>query len=694
MPAEVQEWFEAAGKAYANGDPAEALRLQLQVMEWVQARLGPLHPIRARVLNNLSAFLAAVGRRQEALAPTEEAVKMYRELGKTNPAYLGDLARALDNLADLKQSQAAPEAALQLRQEMVSVEVSDLQRQLPLLPEQRRQAFVETYGLRWQIPFSSAQSGPSGAQVALFTRLNRHALLLDLQRNQALLARSSAQQPRLEQLQSLVNRLSSVTLNPQERQDLVAQQEKLEQELYRQLPALRPQLVQIEQVRQALPAGSALVEFQRYWDYDPRRPLDQRFAAERYLALILKPNGQVHAIPLGEAAAMDAAIANAFDATEKNKSDALMLWAKLSQLVLTPLQPQLTGVKELFLSPDGELNRVPFAALSAPGGGKQLLAEAFQLRLLTSGRDLLRLQQPARPGGAPVVMADPQYGMAMAVAVAPPAAGRSPDTLPASGRPAQLRASALTAATPWMPLPGSREEARQVAALLPGSRAILGAEATAALAMQQRAPRIFHLATHGFFVAEQSPLPPSLQAFREAARSSSFSPGSAGSAYAQQQSDADPFPLATREDPLLRSGLVLAGANNPQANPADDGYLTAAEILAMELEGTELVTLSACETGLGDQRTGEGVFGLQRALAVAGARSSLLSLWEVDDAATAAFMTSFYQRLRRGDGRAEALAATQAEFRTHQKESYRDPFVWAAFQLSGDWRPIPGMASR
>lgn len=139
----------------------------------------------------------------------------------------------------------------------------------------------------------------------------------------------------------------------------------------------------------------------------------------------------------------------------------------------------------------------------------------------------------------------------------------------------------------------------------------------------------------------------------------------------------------------MRSGLALAGANHPDRDPADDGYLTAAEVVGMDLQGTELVTLSACETGLGDVRSGEGVYGLQRALTVAGARSTLLSLWKVDDGATAAFMTEFYGRLRRGEGRGEALAHTQAAFRQHANPLYRDLAVWGAFQLSGDWRPIP-----
>jgi CHAT domain-containing protein len=135
--------------------------------------------------------------------------------------------------------------------------------------------------------------------------------------------------------------------------------------------------------------------------------------------------------------------------------------------------------------------------------------------------------------------------------------------------------------------------------------------------------------------------------------------------------------------------LVFAGANQPDANPDDDGYLTAAEATAMDLEGTELVTLSACETGLGGVRSGEGVYGLQRSLAVAGARSTLLSLWKVDDGLTVSFMERYYSRLKAGEGRADALRNTQSEFRNTKISTYNDIRVWGAFQLSGDWRALP-----
>jgi CHAT domain-containing protein len=420
------------------------------------------------------------------------------------------------------------------------------------------------------------------------------------------------------------------------------------------------------------------VEFQRYWRYDPRRPPERRWQSPHYLALVLRPDGDLQAVPLGEAAPIEAAVSRALRATAANLVDAPELWAEVSRLLLSPLQTPLAGVRELFLSPDGELNRVPFAALPDPARPGQLLAETLHLRLLTTGRDLLRLQQPPRRGGPSVLIANPLYDdgptATTASTAAPSAATTAATTAGRRGvtpAPRQLRAAAPVAAREWPALPATAEEARRLAPLLGVRQPITGSRATAALVLRQRAPLVLHIAAHGFFDPE-----PALR-WLQAPRQPGDSEGTA--------------PIGLPEDPLLRSGLALAGANHPDRNPADDGYLTAAEVVGMDLEGTELVTLSACETGLGDVRSGEGVYGLQRALTVAGARSTLLSLWKVDDGATAAFMAEFYGRLRRGEGRGEALAHSQSAFRRHVNPLYRDLAVWGAFQLSGDWRPLAAL---
>jgi len=562
-----------------------------------------------------------------------------------------------------------------------------LRSQLPLLPESQRQKLSAMFPDRWQLPFSLALQGEAGAELALFTRLNRHGLLLDIQRNQSLLARSGPQRPLFEKLQSLTAQLADTTVTAANGKQLLEQKEELEQQLYRLLPQIRPQLVQPNAIARLLPAQGLLIEFQRYRPYDARKPAGQEWGPEHYMALLLKPDGSVRAINLGEAAPMDALVAQAMELSERKRLNVDEPLKALSDQLLGPFGKELAGIRQLFVTPDGELNRLPFAALPMPGQPGRLLSEALKLRLLTSGRDLVRLQQSVPSGGPTVLVANPEFTPG---AVTPAC---DPNGSPLVRQPGQ-----------WQPLPCTAEEASRLAPLLQVPKPLLGAQASAANVLATHRPRILHIASHGFFWSEE-------QARQQASRQAAACRPAAGAsarAPVSGSSPTSPAALARSGDPtglsagvaapslsqtlesLQRSGIVLAGANEPCRSAGQDGYLTAAEATGMDLQGTELTTLSACQTGLGDVRSGEGVYGLQRALTVAGSRSTLLTLWKVGDAATQEFMTEFYKRLRRGESRADALAATQATFRNHPNEDYRHVYYWGAFQLTGDWQPIAG----
>jgi CHAT domain-containing protein len=346
----------------------------------------------------------------------------------------------------------------------------------------------------------------------------------------------------------------------------------------------------------------------------------------------------------------------------KNEQRQPQVLAALSQRVFGPLQPHLAGVQVLFLSPDGELNRVPFAALPSPTDPARYLSEAFQLRILTTGRDLVRLQQPiqaagGQSAGSNLLLADPDYG--------PPSTANS------------ATANAFT----FLPLPYTKAEAEQLKGPLRVPQPLTGKEATAGRVLRTRSPRILHIATHGIF----QPDPTTTIGRRLKSRGA---PDGSGMAPAQLS---DTQLQLEGQDAMERIYLALAGANIPSAKPEDDGRLTAAEATGMDLAGTELVTLSACDTARGEIRSGEGVYGLQRALTVAGARSTLLSLWRVGDQRTAVFMAEFYKRLKAGQPRADALRDTQAFFRKHPDSTYRDVYTWGGFQLTGDWRPVEGL---
>ncbi len=599
-----------------RGDGAQAEALFRRSLAIREKTLGPGHPDTALALNNLALRLAERGAAAEAEPLLERALAIQlRRLGPDHP----DSARAQINLAVLQTNRGAEASAIGLLRQGIRGQTLFLQRELPLLPEAQRQSQLRTLGNAWEAAYTFSGRSAAGTDLALFSRLNRHGLLQDIERRQALLARAPGPQRELSlRLASVTAKLSNLSLGAPQRTALQERRQQLEQELYRQLPALTPQLVSPAQVARALPADGVLVEFQRFRPYDGRRKADRRWGEPRYLALVLQPSGAITSVDLGPAAPIDRLVARALAIAERGIEPAEPLWQQLVDALFSPLQRQLIGRRRWFLSPDAELNRLPFAALPAPGQPGKRLPQAIALRLLTSGRDLIAKASPTdtAPPGRPLVLANPDFG----------------------------------GATPWSALPFTAREGTQVATQI-GAELLEGKAASVAALQGARGPRLLHVASHGFFRS----------------------------------------PPARGGDPLLLSGLVLAGANNARAG-RDDGYLTAKEAAQLQLDGTRLVVLSACDTAAGRFESGEGVYGLQRALTVAGARATLLSLWKVDDAATAYFMQRFYERLQAGAGPMQALVAVQEEFRTTPKiRAWKDPNYWAAWQLTGDDAPLPAL---
>ena len=213
----------------------------------------------------------------------------------------------------------------------------------------------------------------------------------------------------------------------------------------------------------------------------------------------------------------------------------------------------------------------------------------------------------------------------------------------------------------------------------------LGAEAREAELKAVQSPRVLHLATHGFFLSDQE-----------------FKRTKAGENFTAPQSVAPPFmarrslapPQDDWENPLVRCGIALAGANH-FTNSAlripnfalEDGLLTGLEASLLNLQGTELVILSACDSGTGEVKTGEGVMSLRRAFRIAGAESVLASHWKVSDQATSRLMTEFMRRWRGGAPRAQAWREAQLSLLRDTKEKdFSNPYYWAAFTLTGQWR--------
>jgi tetratricopeptide (TPR) repeat protein len=651
---------------HAQGFYGQSELLCHRAISICEQALGGDHPSIAISINNLASIYQAQGfysqaepLYQRALAIREQVLTAEHPdtaISLSNLAYHRLLAtRQLPHSSDYGCSAALFSRSLRAR-------LAWLVREAPLMAAANRRQLPGLHDALIQQPMDMAALDLEFARFLLFARLNFHGLLQQIEQRQAEVAGlPGVHQGLVERLRHLMTVLASTQLKPEQRKKLAEERNDLEVQLYRLLPDLRLSPVELSDVSAALPALSALIEFQRY---TPRTTLTlDPDTTPRYLAFILLSGESLEVIDLGPAPLLEAAIEEALSATVGGFADALEAWSELSDLLLSPLLAQLESCTSWFLSLDGELHRIPFHCLPLPGHPNQVLVEQIQLHLLTSGRDLLDRSGAQRASDAvrsALVVADPAFDHSPAPS-SPDAGGHLP------------RSREMGALNVWPPLPGTAREGRMLAELLSADLRA-GAAATTIAVQQAQHPLVLHIATHGFFLPNQGEVHASPQ-----------------QAWLPPQGH-DLLANFRGEDPLLRSGLVFAGANHPVTNPEDDdGYLTAQEGVQLNLQGTELVTLSACDTGRGDVHTGEGVYGLQRALIVAGARSLLLSLWQVPDDATCEFMVRFYTLLKEGAGRFDALVTVQREFRQHDNIVWRHPYYWAPWQLVGDGGPIEGL---
>jgi tetratricopeptide (TPR) repeat protein len=439
-----------------------------------------------------------------------------------------------------------------------------------------------------------------------------------------------------------------------------------------------PERATWQQVRDALKPGEAAVEFARF-QYSEYHQFHWTFRTY-YVALLVTPASKVHPqyVFLGDDKQIESdAIAHFQHALQtrgfQQQQQAALPGPHAYELIWKPLDSALAGITRIDLAPDGSLNQVPLGIIPAPDG--KLLMEKYDLRLLSSTRDILRSTTSARAAtstallvGNPVfdLSEEQQRAATQKLTSARQPASTSVATLSLAGR-----SRDLAGGTTLPPLPGTGLEVSAIAALMQkqGWKVSLytGDQALKTIVEQTSNQRVMHLATHGFFLPDQEV--------------KTQQPGATAA-------DAQPSAL---EDPMLRSGLYFAAANRtlagkPSPPGLDNGVLTALEAGNLNLTGTQLVVLSACDTGQGDVKNGEGVFGLRRALEEAGAQSVLMSLWSVPDKETLELMQRFYSKWLNGTEVHQALKEAQLEMREEVKQSHEGkdlPYYWAAFVLVG-----------
>jgi CHAT domain-containing protein/Tfp pilus assembly protein PilF len=658
------------GVMYTGTDYKKARPVLERALALREKLLGPNHADVGNTINNL----AMLSWREGDLQKTEQSLLRAlaiaeRSHGPTHPQ-VGDV---LNNVAFLYQAKGDIAQAVSFLTRTNDVFEHNLALILTKGTEEQKRLYMATLTNETSATISLhvnyAPGSVAAVRLALTTILQRKGRILDESSDQLASLRRHLGPPDqllLDQLSSSRARLATLVLKGPDSDDLahyaaaIKELESETQALEKKVAAragefrLQTEPITIELIQASIPRDFTLVEIARYRPVIVKIGQDAAWNPDRYVAYVLQRSGEPSWVDLGDAAQIDRDAARLRAALRNpRRADVRELARVVDETVMQPVRKLLGGSRQILISPDSALNLVPLAALVDEQ--QHYLVGNYTFTYLTSGRDLLRLQNPQPSKQGPVVIADPQFDdldkSSAAITPLPQGSGtRSRDF--------QER---------FLPLEATAEEARAVSSLLGGATLLLGRQATETALKQVSGPSILHVATHGFFL-------PAPQADKTAARGQNTLSGLSGSS------------PTLSENPLLRSGLALAGANQRQGGNGEDGILTALEAAGLDLWGTKLVVLSACETGIGDVQNGEGVYGLRRALVLAGAESELMSLWKVDDEATRDLMNGFYKNLESGMGRTEALR--QIQLSLLKSEDHNHPFFWAAFILSGDWRPL------
>jgi CHAT domain-containing protein len=683
------------------GEPAKAESLFQRVLQIQEDKLGKDHPDVAQSLNNLAALYQFTGQSAKAEPLCQRSLKICEDkLGKDH----AHLAKSLCLLALIDADlQRWPEASVATNRSRRIIR-RHVSRTLSALSEREQLSFLETKDkLQYHVAQSlglARRTDPEVAALSAAWELNGKAVNQEILTERASLARAS-QDPGTAQLAKNLadvrHQLAAWTLKPfnpeqgDQRREQIGQLTEQEQGLSRKLSqasgrtARDDPWVELPEVRKALSDASVLIEFSKFsvidfpFNGDRKRTLPARYAA---WIIPAASRGQVQIVDLGPADTIDTAVRvvrTALEAAPKTirqhgEPDAEKQLREpldaLAKLVLEPLLTHIGKADRWFLSPDANLWLVPWGALPLPGG--KYAIEDHPINYLVSGRDLVtqatsKTVKPTRP----LVLADPDFdlGLTQARAETRRLLRDQQDLTELRGLSSAFKLGTVAR------LPGTAAEAEAVVPSLKTyakaePRVYTGPQALVGVVTAARHPRVLVLSTHGFFLPDQERDPKEAE---EAGRI-----GGLG--------DRSPVP-ANWDNPLLRCGLLLAGCNHhaEAGVDADNGVLTGLQIVGTDLRGTELVVLSACETGLGEVRNGEGVAGLRQAFQLAGAEAVVATLWKVPDRSSAQLMVRFFGNLAKGQSKAEALRNAQLALIKERRDNNAaaHPFYWAAFTLTG-----------
>jgi tetratricopeptide (TPR) repeat protein len=674
------------------GDYARAEPLYQRALTIKERALGPEHSGTAVSLNNLALLYMSMGDYARAEPLYKRALTITEKgLGPEHP----QTAASLRNLAALHAARGefALAQELHLRAQLISARLID--QVMGFTSEDQKMKFLATQ--RWGfeaalslVAFHLAEDDQAVRDI-FDVWLGRKGVILEAQRRyQEALVYSDNPEARkvFQELAGVRSRLSRFIFGgpgpdgTAVYRKKIAELEAMEKELEARLSKISQAFARQRQVKradtktvaQSLPRGAVLVDFAQISRIDfQAKDRVKKWGAAHYLAFILSAGdlGRVTLLDLGEAEPIDRAVAELkaaiADHQDRVGKKAMAAGEKLYNLVFAKLEKVIGEARDIFISPDGNLNLIPFEVLRTPDG--KYLIEEYSFNYLASGRDMIGFGMLQGKPGPPLLMGDPDFSLD----------GIDKEKIKQELGLENERAVLTARRSPelrgirFSPLPGTGEEVEAIRDILGSdSKLFTGKKALEDVLMSQNEPpRILHLATHGFFLTDQQI--------------------NAATDHRALQIDAAPVPAEMRiENPLLRSGLALAGANealesdNPEGR---DGLFTAEEVLGLRLHGTDLVVLSACNTGVGKVKAGEGVYGLRRAFVQAGTKGLVMSMWPVPDQETKELMVLFYRNIQVGKmNRSQALRRAALKQMQVVKERYghTNPLFWGAFVYLGE----------
>lgn len=659
----------------------KALPLYLEALENAENSLGKEHSSYGISLNNLAFLYESMGQIDKAMPLYLEALEnTENSLGKEHSSY----GTRLNNLAGLYENMGRYEKAFNFYLEDQKLKLNLLERNFSFISENEQVQYAKTLNYNFEIYQSfytrHFEVKPEVATHAFDVELATKGMILQsgINMRQAILSSGDAEALELFDEWILHKNLLSGEYNKP-----IAERRKDLDELEQAAERLEADLTRMSQtfgnvreiggtswrdVQRQLKTGQVAIEFSSFQYHNNQSFTDSTL----YTAIVLRPDDeQPHMIPLFEQSQLDSLLSRrgTSDAdfvsgmyrTLSRNIETVNYGKQLYELIWEPLETYLNPGETVYFAPSGNLHQIAFAAI--PVAEDTLLSDRYQLHHLSTTARLLEDSRFTEPLPANIALYggidyDLEPEQLLAHAAIPNDYEHVSRSLPDD----------LSRGETWTYLPGTLTEVQAIEALAQhagvSTDTYTGAEATEVVYKMQsgnESPQVLHIATHGFFFPDPERQTPE------------------DGALLMEESQV----FKTSENPLQRSGILFAGANQawsgePLPDQIEDGILTAYEVGNVMLGNTQLVVLSACETGLGDILGSEGVFGLQRAFKAAGAEYLLMSLWKVPDKETAEFMTYFYEKWFSGSNIEQSFHATQH----HMKEIYPDdPYKWAAFVL-------------